>query len=89
MFEKVKDIISKSVSLAYEKVYVITFKGTDKPIIYKEKLSELGKWYVSGGEEWICHSDIPLEEFKEKFLFLINVLPEQVSFREDHLPFSK
>ncbi|HGE7366172.1 TPA: DUF3884 family protein, partial [Streptococcus pneumoniae] len=27
-------------------------------------MESLGKWYVSTGKEWICHSDDELEEFK-------------------------
>ncbi|HHE3257052.1 TPA: DUF3884 family protein, partial [Streptococcus pneumoniae] len=30
-------------------------------------MESLGKWYVSTGKEWICHSDDELEEFKNLF----------------------
>ncbi|WP_363809651.1 DUF3884 family protein [Streptococcus pneumoniae] len=40
-----------------------------------EELKSLGKWYVSTGKEWICHSHDDLEEFKNLFLNFIN--PEE------------
>ena len=53
----------------YEKVYIINFdKCSQIPCLTNEELKSLGKWYVSTGKEWICHSDYELEEFK-KYLF--------------------
>ncbi|HEU9314292.1 TPA: DUF3884 family protein, partial [Streptococcus pneumoniae] len=55
-----------------------------------EELKSLGKWYVSTGKEWICHSDDDLEEFKNLFLNFIN--PEEwdtISFDSDFMPFQQ
>ncbi|EJH03221.1 tagatose-bisphosphate aldolase [Streptococcus pneumoniae] len=55
-----------------------------------EELKSLGKWYVSTGKEWICHSDDELEEFKNLFLNFIN--PEgwdTISFDSDFMPFQQ
>ncbi|HGS0571267.1 TPA: DUF3884 family protein, partial [Streptococcus pneumoniae] len=47
----------------YEKVYIINFeKCSQIPCLTSEELKSLGKWYVSTGKEWICHSDDELEE---------------------------
>ncbi|HEU8836908.1 TPA: DUF3884 family protein, partial [Streptococcus pneumoniae] len=60
----------------YEKVYIINFeKCSQIPCLTSEELKSLGKWYVSTGKEWICHSDDELEEFKNLFLNFIN--PEE------------
>ncbi|HGJ7032341.1 TPA: DUF3884 family protein [Streptococcus pneumoniae] len=60
----------------YEKVYIINFeKHSQIPCLTSEELKSLGKWYVSTGKEWICHSDDDLEEFKNLFLNFIN--PEE------------
>ncbi|HEV1911639.1 TPA: DUF3884 family protein, partial [Streptococcus pneumoniae] len=60
----------------YEKVYIINFeKCSQMPCLTSEELKSLGKWYVSTGKEWICHSDADLEEFKNLFLNFIN--PEE------------
>ncbi|HFS5281710.1 TPA: DUF3884 family protein [Streptococcus pneumoniae] len=53
-------------------------------------MESLGKWYVSTGKEWICHSDDELEEFKNLFLSFIN--PEEwdtISFDSDFMPFQQ
>lgn len=42
------------------------------PCLTNEELKKLGKWYVSTGKEWICHSDYELEEFKNIFLNFIS-----------------
>lgn len=48
----------------YEKVYIINFEQCSHiPTLTKEELTSLGKWYVSTGKEWICHSDYEFEEF--------------------------
>ncbi|HHK7827849.1 TPA: DUF3884 family protein, partial [Streptococcus pneumoniae] len=55
-----------------------------------EELKSLGKWYVSTGKEWICHSDDDLEEFKNLFLNFIN--PEEwdtISFDSDFMLFQQ
>lgn len=54
------------------------------------RIESLGKWYVSTGKEWICHSDDELEEFKNLFLNFIN--PEEwdtISFDSDFMPFQQ
>lgn len=62
-----KDLIQS----IYEKVYIINFeKCSQTPCLTNEELKSLGKWYVSTGKEWICHSDYELEEFKNLFLIL-------------------
>lgn len=61
----------------YEKVYIINFeKYSQIPCLTSEELKSLGKWYVSTGKEWICHSDDELEEFKNLFLNFINFSSE-------------
>ncbi|CIV72096.1 putative bacteriocin [Streptococcus pneumoniae] len=53
-------------------------------------MKSLGKWYVSTGKEWICHSDDELEEFKNLFLNFIN--PEEwdtISSDSDFMPFQQ
>lgn len=63
-------------------------KCSQIPCLTSEELKSLGKWYVSTGKEWICHSDADLEEFKNLFLNFIN--PEEwdtISFDSDFMPF--
>jgi len=75
----------------YEKVYIINFEQCSHiPSLTKEQLASLGKWYVSTGKEWICHSDYELEEFKNLFLNFIS--PEEwdnISFDSDFMPFQQ
>ncbi|MCG4864519.1 DUF3884 family protein [Streptococcus mitis] len=82
-----KDLIQS----IYEKVYIINFeKCSQTPCLTNEELKSLGKWYVSTGKEWICHSDYELEEFKNIFLNFIN--PEEwdnISFDSDFMPFQQ
>ena len=52
----------------YEKVYIINFEHCSHvPSLTKDQLASLGKWYVSTGKEWICHSDYDLKNFKSYF----------------------
>lgn len=84
----------------YEKVYIINFEKYSQILcLTSEELKSLGKWYVStgkewichsDGKEWICHSDDELEEFKNLFLNFIN--PEEwdtISFDSDFMPFQQ
>ena len=75
----------------YEKVYIINFdKCSQIPRLTNEELKNLGKWYISPGKEWICHSDYELAEFKNIFLSFIS--PEErdnISFDSDFMPFQQ
>ncbi|HEW0672279.1 TPA: DUF3884 family protein [Streptococcus pneumoniae] len=75
----------------YEKVYIINFEKYSQILcLTSEELKSLGKWYVSTGKEWICHSDDELEEFKNLFLNFIN--PEEwdtISFDSDFMSFQQ
>lgn len=65
-------------------------KMLSNTMLTSEELKSLGKWYVSTGKEWICHSDDELEEFKNLFLNFIN--PEEwdtISFDSDFMPFQQ
>ncbi|EHI73825.1 Uncharacterised protein [Streptococcus criceti] len=89
MLESLKVLRNKSIAAAFEIVYLITFKDKSHiPQVTKE-IKSLAKWYITSGEEWYCHSDDSLEEFKKKFLTLTSLTEEQVIFSQDHLPFSK
>ena len=80
-----KDFI-KSV---YEKVYIINFEQRSHiPSLTKDQLASLGKWYVSTGKEWFCHSDYELEEFQKIFLSFVNADDnDKISFDSDFMPF--
>ena len=80
-----KDFI-KSV---YEKVYIINFEQCSHiPSLTKDQLASLGKWYVSTGKEWFCHSDYELEEFQKIFLSFANADDnDKISFDSDFMPF--
>ena len=80
-----KDFI-KSV---YEKVYIINFEQCSYiPSLSKDQLGSLGKWYVSTGKEWLCHSDYELEEFQKLFLSFVNADDnDNISFDSDFMPF--
>lgn len=80
-----KDFI-KSV---YEKVYIINFKQCSNiPSLTKDQLASLGKWYVSTGKEWLCHSDYEFEEFQKLFLGFVNADDNNnISFDSDFMPF--
>ena len=73
----------------YEKVYIINFeKCSQIPYLTNEELKSLGKWYVSTGKEWICHSDYELEEFKNIFFSFVNSDDrDKISFDSDFMPF--
>lgn len=75
----------------YEKVYIINFeKYSQIPCLTSEELKSLGKWYVSTGKEWICHSDDELEEFKNLFLNFINSEEwDTISSDSDFMPFQQ
>ena len=80
-----KDFI-KSV---YEKVYIINFEQCSHiPSLTKDQLASLGKWYVSTGKEWFCHSDYEREEFQKIFLSFVNADDnDKISFDSDFMPF--
>lgn len=80
-----KDFI-KSV---YEKVYIINFEQCSHiPSLTKDQLASLGKWYVSTGKEWLCHSDYEFEEFQKLFLSFVNSDDnDNISFDSDFMPF--
>ena len=80
-----KDFI-KSV---YEKVYIINFEQCSHiPSLTKDQFASLGKWYVSTGKEWFCHSDYELEEFQKIFLSFVNADDnDKISFDSDFMPF--
>lgn len=80
-----KDFI-KSV---YEKVYINNFEQCSHiPSLTKDQLASLGKWYVSTGKEWFCHSDYELEEFQKIFLSFVNADDnDKISFDSDFMPF--
>ena len=62
-----KDLIQS----IYEKFILSISKNALKHRVWRMKnWKSLGKWYVSTGKEWICHSDYELEEFKNLFLIL-------------------
>ena len=81
----IKDFI-KSV---YEKVYIINFENCSHiPSLTKVQLASLGKWYVSTGKEWLCHSDYELEEFQKLFLSFVDAdETDNISFDSDFMPF--
>lgn len=80
-----KDFI-KSV---YEKVYIINFEQCSRiPSLTKDQLACLGKWYVSTGKEWLCHSDYEFEEFQKLFLGFVNADDNNnISFDSNFMPF--
>ena len=73
----------------YKKVYIINFEHCSHvPFLTKEQLASLGKWYVSTGRQWICHSDYELEEFQKPFLNFVNTDDEDnIFFDSDFMPF--
>lgn len=89
MMTSLKKIAKNAISSAFEIVYILTFTNQKDVPNMTEEIKRLGKWYVNTGDEWICHSNLPLSEFQEKFLELIHLTSEQVFLTKDHLPFSK
>ena len=73
----------------YGKVYIINFEHCSQiPSLTKEQLASLGKWYVSTGRQWICHSDYELEEFQKLFLNFFNPDDkDNISFDSNFMPF--
>ncbi|MCC9883451.1 DUF3884 family protein [Streptococcus agalactiae] len=60
------------------------------PYIDQDVLKSLGKWYVSTGGEWICHSDLELDEFKILFNNLLeDSLKGNVRYEMDYMPFQQ
>ena len=58
------------------------------PELEATPLLKCGKWYVSTGKEWICHSDLALSKFEWEVLQLLNVaICETLHFEVDYLPF--
>ena len=82
-------MLKNFIKSVYEKVYIINFEHCSHvPSLTKEELTSLGKWYVSTGKEWICHSDYEFEEFQKLFLNFVNADDkDNISFESDFMPF--
>ncbi|MCC9968275.1 DUF3884 family protein [Streptococcus agalactiae] len=60
------------------------------PYIDQNVLKSLGKWYVSTGGEWICHSDLEWDDFKTLFNNLLEgSLKGNVRYEMDYMPFQQ
>ncbi|MHC2016163.1 DUF3884 family protein [Enterococcus faecium] len=58
------------------------------PELEATPLLKCGKWYVSTGKEWICHSDLELSAFEWEFLQSLDVeIRETIHFEVNYLPF--
>ena len=82
-------MLKNFIKSVYEKVYIINFEQCSHiPSLTKDQLASLGKWYVSTGKEWFCHSDYELEEFQKIFLSFVNADDnDKISFDSDFMPF--
>lgn len=91
MLEETKKRIQHLFKSVYEKVYIVNFENSPYvPVIEQEQLNELGKWYVSTGKEWICHSDLELKDFETLFLNLLEAeVQATVVFECDYMPFQQ
>lgn len=91
MLEETKEAIKHLIKSVYEKVYIVNFeKCRFIPQIDKDTLSGLGKWYISTGKEWICHSELEIKDFEALFLNLLDEdVKETVQFEVDYMPFQQ
>ena len=73
----------------FEKVYIVSFEDCPMiPELESTPLLKCGKWYVSTGKEWICHSDLGLSAFEWEFLQSLDVeIRETIHFEVNYLPF--
>ncbi|WP_347251208.1 DUF3884 family protein [Enterococcus faecalis] len=73
----------------FEKVYIVSFEDCPMiPELEATPLLKFGKWYVSTGKEWICHSDLELSAFEWEFLQSLDVeIRETIHFEVNYLPF--
>ena len=91
MFEKTKKLLKAVAGAVYKKVYIVNFEMCSEiPNIKLSDIVPLGDWYITQGLEWVCHSEIRLEEFKTSFLdFVEESERDLVRFEVDHMPFGK
>ncbi len=94
LLSSVKRFISKIIFPTYthEKVYVIEQEELTEPLVFSPNLKMLGKWYITTGEHWICHSELTLEEFQKAFITELQLddnAAQKLTFTTDYLPFSE
>ncbi|CBZ49141.1 hypothetical protein SGGBAA2069_c19690 [Streptococcus gallolyticus subsp. gallolyticus ATCC BAA-2069] len=63
----VKQLIKKIVFPTYthEKIYVIDQTNLTKKLQFSTTLKPLGKWYITTGNHWLCHSELTLDDFQK------------------------
>lgn len=74
----------------YEKVYIINLDDCQKEVLFSEDLKLLGKWYITNGKHWVCHSELSLEVFQDTFLNIVKLSESDahtIEFTIDYLPF--
>ena len=90
----VKQLIKKIVFPTYthEKIYVIDQTNLTKKLQFSTTLKPLGKWYITTGNHWFCHSELTLADFQKAFIQQAQVSTDEaqkLEFTTDYLPFSE
>lgn len=90
----VKQLIKKIVFPTYthEKIYVIDQTNLTKKLQFSTTLKPLGKWYITTGNHWLCHSELTLDDFQKNFIQQAQVSADEaqkLEFTTDYLPFSE
>ncbi|BAQ25295.1 DUF3884 family protein [Streptococcus troglodytae] len=74
----------------HEQVYVVNLDNLSKELSFVKGLKPLGKWYITNGKHWICHSELSFEDFQGNFLNILGFSKEDaqsIEFTIDYLPF--
>ncbi|MGT2949660.1 DUF3884 family protein [Streptococcus devriesei] len=76
----------------HEQVYVINLDELQADLVFTDSFKPLGKWYITNGKHWICHSELSFEDFQEAFLKRTGLNEkdsQSIEFTIDYLPFSE
>lgn len=86
----VKQLIKKIVFPTYthEKIYVIDQTNLTKKLQFSTTLKPLGKWYITTGNHWLCHSVLTLDNFIQQAQVSTDEA-QKLEFTTDYLPFSE
>ena len=74
---------------SFEEVYIVDFSSLSETPLFSKEFNKIGTWFITTGKRWICHTEIPKEEFKN--MILSNLKSEEidkVEFYKDYIPFS-
>ncbi|MDY4760530.1 DUF3884 family protein [Streptococcus thoraltensis] len=74
---------------AFKEVYIVDFSLMREVPLFSKEYNKIGTWFTTTGQRWICHTEIPKEEFKNMILSsIVSEDVDKVKFYKDYIPFS-